>query len=144
MPKHVVLTLIYHIIYYWHSKSLKKLWQTSTNSDISRHNRQCKEMAQRINYVRDIRQYAFSSTLLSDQQKMTFCSRAPRYGVAIAYRHLYWWVGHDCSVGISYSLRAGPSSVWIPVEESFSAPVRTDPGVHPASCIVDIGSLCQR
>ena len=42
-----------------HSKWLKKLWQTSTHSDISRHNRQSQEMALRVNCVRDIRHIMF-------------------------------------------------------------------------------------
>ena len=35
------------------------MWQTSTHSDISRHNRQCQKMALRINCVRDIRHITF-------------------------------------------------------------------------------------
>jgi hypothetical protein len=41
----------------------------------------------------------------------------------------------------SDSLRAGRSEDRIPVEARFSAPVRTDPGAHPASCTLGTWSF---
>ena len=41
----------------------------------------------------------------------------------------------------SDSLRAGRSGDRTPVRARFSAPVRTDPGAHPASCIMGTRSL---
>ena len=47
---------------------------------------------------------------------------------------LYKVKGPGSSVGIATELRAGRSGDRIPVRVSFSAPVQTGPGAHPASC----------
>jgi hypothetical protein len=50
--------------------------------------------------------------------------------------------GPDSVVGIPTELRVGRSGDRIPVGGArFSAPIQTDPGVHPASCTMDTGSF---
>jgi len=52
-------------------------------------------------------------------------------------------VGLDSAVGIAtgYGLRAGRSGDRIPVGSTFSAPVHTGPGAHPASYKMCTGSF---
>ena len=50
-------------------------------------------------------------------------------------------VGRCSSVGIGTELRAGRSGDRIPMEVRFSALFQTEPGAHPASCAMGIGSF---
>ena len=51
------------------------------------------------------------------------------------------WCGPGSSVGTATELRAGCSGDRIPVRTRFSAPVKTGPGAHPASCTTGTGSF---
>jgi len=54
-------------------------------------------------------------------------------------------MGYICGPGSSVSIEtgyeAGRSGDRIPVGARFSTPVQTEPGVHPASCTIGIGSF---
>jgi hypothetical protein len=50
-------------------------------------------------------------------------------------------VGRDSSVGIATTLRAGRSGDRIPVGDTFSIPVQTGTGVHPASWVPGVSGV---
>jgi hypothetical protein len=50
-------------------------------------------------------------------------------------------MGRDSAVGIPTELWVGGSGDRIPVEATYSAPVQSGPGAHPASCTMGIRSF---
>ena len=67
------------------------------------------------------------------------CTSCPNVRIMYFVSLLHSKVGRLAQV--SDWLRAGRSGDRSPVGARFSAPVQTDPGVHPASCTISTGSF---
>jgi hypothetical protein len=67
--------------------------------------------------------------------------------IIIIHNCLPIFIAHPCLFGLRWRsrysdlLRVGRSGDLIPVEARYSAPVKTSPGAHPASCKMGTGSL---